>query len=316
MNATTTHPPNTKPAPSYETLPPPRFAAEAFGREAAKRALRGVRHGYRRPPPAPGLPARRREARRHDLAVALPHRARRRARRSSRGPRSIKGMYYFDENFAAGDRWYRSHFPTVAPRRARAAAPRSPGRRRRVHAVLPVPPARARPEPGALVPDALIVVVLRIPSSARSPTSRSGAATAPRPLTFAEAIDARAEAPRRRGGAHPRGRRLRELRPPPLLLPRPGPVRADARALVRRVRPRPGPRRDQRGDVREPAGQRRPGHRPPRAAPPARCGTPSSYNAEPDESFDPEIRARLAVELAPDIAAVEALLGRKLPWGI
>ena len=43
---------------------------------------------------------------------------------------------------------------------------------------------------------------------------------------------------------------------------------------------------------------------------------PEQHNAEPDESLDPETRARLAIRLAPDIAAVEALLGRKLPWEI
>ena len=43
---------------------------------------------------------------------------------------------------------------------------------------------------------------------------------------------------------------------------------------------------------------------------------PEQHNAEPDESFDPQIRARLAVEMEPDIAAVQELLGRELPWGI
>ena len=42
---------------------------------------------------------------------------------------------------------------------------------------------------------------------------------------------------------------------------------------------------------------------------------PEPYNAEPDEGFDPDVRARLTELLAPDIAAVEDLLGRSLPWG-
>ncbi len=43
---------------------------------------------------------------------------------------------------------------------------------------------------------------------------------------------------------------------------------------------------------------------------------PEPYNAEPDQGFDPDVRARLTELLAPDIAAVEDLLGRPLPWGV
>jgi hypothetical protein len=41
---------------------------------------------------------------------------------------------------------------------------------------------------------------------------------------------------------------------------------------------------------------------------------PEAYNGEPDRGFDPDVRARLTDLLAPDIAAVEQLLGRSLPW--
>jgi hypothetical protein len=41
---------------------------------------------------------------------------------------------------------------------------------------------------------------------------------------------------------------------------------------------------------------------------------PEPYNAEPDRGFDPVLRAWLTEQLAPDIAEVEELLGRPMPW--
>lgn len=43
-------------------------------------------------------------------------------------------------------------------------------------------------------------------------------------------------------------------------------------------------------------------------------GDPEPFNSEPSADMDPQVRARLREELAPDIAAVEALLGRSMPW--
>ena len=36
-------------------------------------------------------------------------------------PEKLKGMYYFDEQFGRGDRWYRSHFPMRTQREHRWA---------------------------------------------------------------------------------------------------------------------------------------------------------------------------------------------------
>ncbi len=60
-------PPNAKPAPSYETLPPPRVAAEELGRDAAKRTIRayGMATGDLRPLPDFLSSARSGAARRH-----------------------------------------------------------------------------------------------------------------------------------------------------------------------------------------------------------------------------------------------------------
>jgi hypothetical protein len=38
------------------------------------------------------------------------------------------------------------------------------------------------------------------------------------------------------------------------------------------------------------------------------------FNAEPSAGMDPGLRAELAERLAPEIAAVEELLGRPMPW--
>jgi hypothetical protein len=41
---------------------------------------------------------------------------------------------------------------------------------------------------------------------------------------------------------------------------------------------------------------------------------PEPYNAEPDRGFDPVLRSWLTEQLAPDVAAIEELLGRPMPW--
>jgi hypothetical protein len=44
-------------------------------------------------------------------------------------------------------------------------------------------------------------------------------------------------------------------------------------------------------------------------------GTPEPFNSEPSADMDPEVRAQLRASLDEDIEAVEALLGRPMPWG-
>ncbi len=311
--ATSPHPPNVKPAPSYETLPPPRFAAEAFGREAAKRALRGYGMATADLRPLPdfllvgakrgGTTSMWRYLAEHDGVLNLFPR-----------PENIKGTYYFDENFARGERWYRSHFPTIAARRLAA--------RRLGHRVVagestpyylyhPLAPRRAR----ALVPDALIVVVLRDPVERAFSHFKERRSNGTESLTFAEAIELE---PTRLAGEEARilvddgyvsfGHRhssyVDQGRYAPMLerwfdafgrdqvlVEISEEMYANPQASVDRVTDRLDlPRRALRH--------------------------PEQHNAEPDESLDPETRARLATELGPDIAAVEAILDRKLPWGI
>jgi hypothetical protein len=38
------------------------------------------------------------------------------------------------------------------------------------------------------------------------------------------------------------------------------------------------------------------------------------FNAEPSGGMDPAVRAELTERMAPGIAAVEELLGRRMPW--
>ena len=44
-------------------------------------------------------------------------------------------------------------------------------------------------------------------------------------------------------------------------------------------------------------------------------GTPEPFNSEPSADMDPEVRAQLRASLEQDIEAVEAMLGRPMPWG-
>src|SRR4051812_37040938 len=43
-------------------------------------------------------------------------------------------------------------------------------------------------------------------------------------------------------------------------------------------------------------------------------GTPEPFNSEPSADMEPEVRAQLRASLRDDIEAVEALLGRPMPW--
>ena len=195
------------------------------------------------------------------------------------GPEKLKGMYYFDEKYRTGDRWYRSHFPTRGRARRSTRGIRTVvGEATPYYLYHPLAPVRAH----AVVPDAHILVVLRDPVERAYSHYKERCANDTEPLSFADAIAAEPDrlAARSRPDRRP-SPALRELRPPALLLRRPGSLRADARALVRGLRPRPRARRDQRGDVRRPAGDRSTGS--PTASDPAAppAATPSAYNAEP-----------------------------------
>jgi hypothetical protein len=93
----------------------------------------------------------------------------------------VKGTYYFDVEFARGERWYRSHFPT-SRRPGELVGEASPYYLSHPHAA-----ARA----ADLVPGARIVAVLRDPvaraHSHYQERHRQGIETLP---TFAEAVEA------------------------------------------------------------------------------------------------------------------------------
>lgn len=315
MSTTTaaSHPPNTKPAPSYETLPAPRFAAEAHGREALKRGLRAYSMATASLRPLPeflligakrgGTTSMWRYLAEHDGVLNLFPR-----------PENIKGTYYFDENYARGERWYRSHFPTVAARTLAARRfghPVVAGESTPYYLYHPLAPRRAR----ALVPDALIVVVLRDPVERAFSHFKERRSNHTETLSFTEAIDLE---PARLNGeeariledrgyisfSHRHSSYLDQGRYAPMLerwfdafgrervlVEISEEMYADPQTSVDRVTDRLGlPRRSLRH--------------------------PEQHNAEPDESLDPAVRARLRELLAPDVAAVEDLLDRSLPWGI
>jgi hypothetical protein len=309
---TTVPPKTTNPAPDATNGDRPRSVAEELARAGAKRALRGVgmATGSFRPVPdfliigakRGGTTSLWRYLNEHPGVMTLFPK-----------PEKIKGLYFFDENFVRGDRWYRSHFPT--------SATRTLATRRLGHAVVageaspyylyhPLAPLRAR----RIAPDALIIASLRDPVERAFSHFKERRSNGTEPLTFAEAIDAE---PARLAGeerriiadhsyvsfAHRHMSYVDQGRYAPMLtrwfdafgrdrviVEISEDMYADPQVTVDRVTSRLG----------LPARQLR---------------HPEPYNAEPDRGFDPALRARLAEELAPDIRAVEDLLGRSLPWG-
>lgn len=224
----------------------------------------------------------------------------------------IKGTYFFDEEWARGERWYRSHFPTDHVR-AKAAArlgydpiafEASP-----YYLFHPQAPARAH----QVAPGALIVALLRDPVE-RAFSHYKERSNHTETLTFAEALAAEEE--------RTAGEEARLLRDPTAISPahrhqtyvaqsRYAPMLdrwfgaygrdnvlvteaedfyADPQALCDEITTRVGlPRHD--------------------------LGSPEPFNSEPSADMDPEVRAQLRASLDDDIEAVEAMLGRPMPWG-
>ena len=225
---------------------------------------------------------------------------------------NIKGTYFFDEEWARGERWYRSHFPTD---RERARAARSLGydpiafEASPYYLFHPHAPTRAR----QVAPDALIVALLRDPVE-RAFSHYKERRNHTEDLSFAEALAAETE---RTGGeearmladpaiispAHRHQTYVAQSRYAPMLerwfaaYPREQVLvtaaedfYADPQAFCDEITDRVGlPRRD--------------------------LGSPEPFNSEPSADMDPEVRAQLRASLDEDIAAVEALLGRPMPWG-
>jgi hypothetical protein len=229
-------------------------------------------------------------------------------------PEKIKGLYYFDENFGFGDRWYRSHFPTIATRRLaerRVGHPIVAGEASPYYLYHPLAPERA----AATAPDALVIVLLRDPVERAYSHYKERRRNDTEPLSFADALAAE---PERLAGEEARLRRdpgsvsfahrhcsyVDQGRYAPMLerwiaafgrdrivVEMSEEMYAAPQPTVDRVVDRLGlPRRALR--------------------------KPEPFNAEPDAGLDPEARRLLRELLEPDVRAVEALLGRSTHWGV
>ena len=288
-----------------------RGRAERLARAASKRALRGVGMATAGMRPVPdfivvgtkrgGTTSLWNYLAEHDGVLTLFPK-----------PEKIKGLYYFDEGFARGPRWYRSHFPTTATRALaarRLGHPVVAGEATPYYLYHPLAPERAK----RIAPDALIIAALRDPVERAFSHWKERRSNGTEPLSFAEAIDAE---PARLAGeearivgesgylsfAHRHQSYVDQGRYAPMLerwfdafgrdrvvVEISEEMYESPQAIVDRVTARLGlPARPLRH--------------------------PEPYNAEPDEGFDPAVRTRLRADLAPDVAAVEALLGRSLPW--
>jgi len=224
----------------------------------------------------------------------------------------IKGTYFFDEEWARGERWYRSHFPTD---HARAKAAKRLGyepiafEASPYYLFHPHAPARAH----QVAPDALIVALLRDPVE-RAFSHYKERRNHTEDLSFADALAAEVE---RTDGeearmladpsvvslAHRHQTYVAQSRYAPMLerwfaaygrdrvlVTAAEDFYADPQAFCDEVTERVGlPRHD--------------------------LGDPEPFNSEPSADMDPEVRAQLRASLQDDIDAVEAMLGRPMPWG-
>ena len=176
-------------------------AAEPLARDAAKRAVRGYGMATGDLRPRARLPRRRRQARRHHVAVALPQRARRRAdavpaAREDQGPLLLRR-----ELRATASAGTARTSPPTATRDARGA-PRSATRSSRARRRRTTCTTRSRRcAPAHRCPDALIIASLRDPVERAFSHYKERRTNGTEPLSFAEAIDAEPAPPRGRGGA-------------------------------------------------------------------------------------------------------------------
>ncbi len=222
-----------------------------------------------------------------------------------------KGMYYFDEQYGRGERWYRSHFPT---RHARAAAAARVGGRvvagegTPYYLYHPWAPVRA----ARTVPDAVILVVLRDPVE-RAFSHWKERSKHTESLPFADAIEAEAERcageteriladPSYVSFAHRHQSYVDQSRYAPMLerwfaafgrdrvlVGVSEEMYAAPQAFYDRVT-------DALGLARHP------------------LASTEAHNAETAPEMSAALRRQLTDLLRPDVEASEALLGRSLPW--
>lgn len=223
-----------------------------------------------------------------------------------------KGTYYFDVNYGRGDAWYRSHFPTRAAHQVAQrlhGGPLTIGEATPYYLHHPHAPVRAR----QLVPEAKVIALLRHPVDRTYGHWAERFRQGVEPLELIEALEAeedRLDGEEERMLADPsyvsfahqhysyvdqsryaRGlRRWMEAYPErQLLILRAEDLYADPVAVF--------------GQVCQFLGLA--------LYVPAEL---SGWNRVPKDDLDPALRSRLQAELAPDIAEVEALLGRSLDW--
>jgi len=223
----------------------------------------------------------------------------------------VKGTYFFDEGWSRGEDWYRSHFATTWTRHRvgnRLGYPPATFEASPYYLFHPHAPSRAH----QVVPNALIVAVLRDPVE-RAFSHWKERRHHTEDLSFEDALAAE---PERTAGveaalladpslvslAHRHQTYVAQGRYAPMLerwfaaygrdqvlVTAAEDFYADPQAFCDQITDRLGlPRHD--------------------------LGDPEPFNSEPSADMDATVRARLRAELAPDIAAVEDLLGRTLPW--
>ena len=223
----------------------------------------------------------------------------------------LKGLYYFADEYERGPRWYRSHFATREHRNRlegrlghrTVAAEASP-----YYLFHPLAPARAAAE----VPDALVLVLLRDPverafshwKERRRHTERLGFAEAvvAEPLRIAGEERRLVEHPDAVSFAHRHQTYVTQSR---YAAPLTRWFDAFGRERVEVVVAEEFFADPQRTMDRLHERLGLPSHR---------LTDPRPHNAAPSPDMDPVVRADLERRLAPDVARLEDLLGRPMPW--
>lgn len=229
-------------------------------------------------------------------------------------PQKVKGVYFFDEGWARGVRWYRSHFPSRLARRIaarRLGYEPLAGEATPYYLFHPLAPTRAR----TVVPDARIVVLLRDPVERAFSHYKERLNHTTEPLDFVAAIAAEHD---RLAGEEER------------IVAEPGYVSVAHRhqSYVAQGRYLEGLRRwlaaypaEQVLVLRSEDLFSAPGEVYAQVLrhlglPPRPLEDPRHLNAEPSPDMDEEIRERLENELRSEVAELESFLGRDLGWTI
>jgi len=225
----------------------------------------------------------------------------------------VKGVRYFDENYYRGDRWYRSHFPTVGYRdylRRRHGCGALAGDASSYYLFHPAAAQRA----AAVVPDAKLIVLLRDPVTrayshwqrerrdGKEPLERFDQAVAAEPERLAGEADRILHDERYYSYAHEnfsymtQGHYLEALR----------------RWLEHYPRERVHIELSERFSRDPQAGYERVLRF--LGLPPLKLRDPRPRNTIESESLDPLLRRELSARMAPDNIRLEEFLGIELGW--